>query len=186
MSHFTNYEPFFPLIVLRIDWFWNSFASRLYIEILVVMKVNSLIKILELKSESTLKTWNDALHVNLNLIQIKHYIFRNVSQSNDAAERLQWRKNKFFAVYLITSSINSVRQILKNNDWTINEKNSKTLYDIINTIISQLIQKSIKILIKQLNIIKRQNYISMNTFIKKFIYLHRRMKKMHMKLSLKF
>lgn len=51
------------------------------------MKFNSLIKIPELKGESTLEAWNDGLHASLNLARIRHYIQRDVPMSEEEAPK---------------------------------------------------------------------------------------------------
>lgn len=142
------------------------------------MDFTSLIKIPELKGESTLEAWNDGLHASLNLVGIRRYIQEEVARPEDEDAVQKWKRDRALAVYLITSSTNPVRGILKNAGWTIDEENPKTLYDIVNTTIPQLNQESVKVLVKNLGNIKRQNYTSLGAFIEKFTYLHRRMKEM--------
>lgn len=77
------------------------------------MDFNLFIKIPELKGESTLEKWNDALHASLNFARIRHYIQRDVPQPEENRE--QWHKDRVLAVYLITISTDAVRGILNNS-----------------------------------------------------------------------
>ena len=128
-----------------------------------------------LKGEENLEEWKDILIDTLTIQDLDKYILTDIPEPQDQDGKLKWRVDRAKVMLIIKGSITHVSKLLESAGWNrFEEKNPKTLYDLIQRAIPRVSADAAGDLVSEFGRINIQSFDSLYAYQIRVQYLKRR------------